>query len=141
MNKLFVYGTLKYIQFTDEEKKDYEGWKVVSGQARTKPEYDLLSFTEFPAVFEGGASKVEGALLEVDDTALSVCDRIESEGKFYHRKKIRLEKPSVDAYIYVCGSEHKAFAAEDRSIVDLGDETKVWIPWGIRSFLGEEKQP
>ncbi len=59
-----------------------------------------MSLGAFPALIEGGTTRVVGEVYEVDDATLAALDRLEGVPRFYVRLPVRLERGApVDAYV------------------------------------------
>lgn len=87
MRNIFVYGTLL------EGEPSY---RVLAGaplvrRTRTAPAYTLVSLGAFPALIEGGITRVAGDVYLVDAFTLAAVDRLEGVPRFYQRMMVRLE--------------------------------------------------
>jgi len=97
------------------------------GTYRTLPRYEMWDLGAFPALVtrlrDGCSAVVE--VYRVTDATLAALDRLESNGRFYGRKQVRLVAdagPGVTAWLYVLlGVDHY----RPRAIVASGD----WVQY------------
>jgi len=109
---LIVYGTLLEREPNHGMMK---GARFVR-RARTEPRFTLIDLGPFPALFEGGATAVEGEVYEVTDEHLAALDRFEGVPRLYERIAVRLEDGDmVEGYVQR-GRSHRA-----RDVIASGD--------------------
>ncbi len=105
---MFVYGTLKRGHCLHHVLADQE----FLGQAKTKPEYVLVTLGDFPGLVmpsafseEVAGQAIAGELYRVDNRCLVELDRVECVGEgMYQRCPVSLLKPSdvvAETYIYL----------------------------------------
>jgi len=110
--RVFVYGTL----LRGEPNHRLLARAGLVGEARTRPEFDLVDLGHFPAIIEGGSTAVAGEVYEVDRLALAALDRLEGHPSFYRRERIRLDGGQVvEAYLL------PAEQAWSEKLIDTGD--------------------
>lgn len=98
MNKIFVYGSLRYGGRLNHIMKRYARFLR---QAKTKKEFSLISLGAFPALISGGNTEVVGEIYEMTDQVLAYLDQIEQHPDGYTRTKIKLSDNSlVEAYLF-----------------------------------------
>jgi len=104
---VFVYGTLKRGHCLNHVLGDQE----FLGQAKTKPEYVLVSLGDFPGMVTPDAfaeevegQSIEGELYRVDGDCLTELDRVECVGEnMYQRRLVSLLEPTevvAETYVY-----------------------------------------
>jgi gamma-glutamylaminecyclotransferase len=85
--RVFVYGTLLY----GEENHRLLARARFIGAARTRPEFELRDFGDYPGLVRGGAQVVvAGEVYEVDAALLAELDRFEEHPELYLRTAIAL---------------------------------------------------
>jgi gamma-glutamylcyclotransferase (GGCT)/AIG2-like uncharacterized protein YtfP len=84
--KVFVYGTLRTRESRNHVMRDAD----FMGMYKSLPLYTMYDLGSFPAISEGGKTKIVGELYEVDDYTLEVLDMIEGHPTFYKRQQILL---------------------------------------------------
>jgi gamma-glutamylcyclotransferase (GGCT)/AIG2-like uncharacterized protein YtfP len=94
--ELFVYGTL----MRGEHHHDVmQGAEFVS-EAESLPAYELVLIDYFPALLEGGSTRVRGELYRVDAETLARLDLLEEVPHYYVRARIALASGgSADSYL------------------------------------------
>lgn len=102
--KLFVYGSLKQGFISHDIIAYFEPEFV--GHGRTKPEYELRSLGDFPALVESKTKDgvgVFGEIYDISFEAIPYLDRYEGVGKgLYERRLIELVSGEVvSAYVFV----------------------------------------
>ena len=65
--------------------------------------FQMISLGGFPGIISGD-KRIEGEIYEVDDRTLAALDRLEGNGTFYQRIKIKLLSTTQPAML-----EHEAF--------------------------------
>lgn len=88
-------------------------------EATTAPEFSMVSLQDFPGVVHSGQTAIKGEIYLVDDHGLSQLDRLESNGSFYSRKRIKISD-SV-CWIYLLPEDY----LEDYEAIGSGD----WRNW------------
>jgi gamma-glutamylcyclotransferase (GGCT)/AIG2-like uncharacterized protein YtfP len=75
-----------------------------------------VSLGSFPALVEGGTTRVIGEVYQVDAQTLGALDRLEGVPRFYLRVPVRIERRCVvDAYVL------PAERAQGRTVIESGD--------------------
>jgi gamma-glutamylcyclotransferase (GGCT)/AIG2-like uncharacterized protein YtfP len=95
MNKVFVYGTLRY---RGSRSITTLGDTYYVGGAITKPDWQLWDLGQFPALVPGGQDIIVGEVWEVDDELMRVLDQIEGYPTLYRRQLIETDRGTVWAY-------------------------------------------
>ncbi len=135
MYKVFVYGSLK-LGFWNNERflsnSDYLGDSETAEHC-----YDMVSFTSFPGVVEGGKYGICGEVYEVDDYTLARLDLLEGNGHFYVRKLVELTSGD-EAWMYVlCGGITRRMLTAWDSDVPAEESTNTAA--GVTPLETEEK--
>ncbi len=76
---LFAYGTL----MRGEPAHDLLGDARWLGAADTEPAFTLLDMGDYPALLEGGTTRVAGEIYEIDASLLEALDRYEEAPEVY----------------------------------------------------------
>lgn len=108
---LFAYGTLMRGEPAHGLLGDAR-WIV---DAHTEPAFTLLNMGEYPALLEGGSTRVAGEIYEIDASLLEALDRYEEAPAVYARRVLRIG--AYDALAYVLKLEHAA----QRVVIASGD--------------------
>ena len=98
-NLVFVYGTLMSGCFNNVLLKQGNATLVQTGNI-TGEMYDLGCF---PGVKLRGTNTVKGEVWEVDQSTLSLLDRLEGEGRLYRRTKACVAdyyRGACDVWVY-----------------------------------------
>lgn len=97
--KVFVYGSLK---------RGFGNHGLLArskylGEDKTRRNFSMVSMRSFPGVLkfheDANHAPILGELYEVDAKTLEMLDRLESNGHFYQREKVRLDKLGL-AWMY-----------------------------------------
>ena len=88
--RLFVYGTL----LRGESNHALLGDAKPLGDVSTHPAYELADAGEYPAMLEGGSTRVLGQLYEVPTSRLSEIDEYEGAPELFVRVAITLSDGS-----------------------------------------------
>lgn len=101
--KIFVYGSLKE-GFWNHGLLSHAHY--VGGMA-TEPHYQMLNLGAFPGVIEDfdHGIPIWGEVYEIDNTTLSLLDRVEDHPDFYKREEI--PTPFGLAWIYLLQPGHE----------------------------------
>jgi len=95
--RIFTYGTL----MTGQPNHRLLAGAKMLGEARTRPEFNLVDLGPFPGMATGGTTAVIGEVYEVNMETLAALDRLEGHPRFYQRTAIRLSNGQrVATYIY-----------------------------------------
>jgi gamma-glutamylcyclotransferase (GGCT)/AIG2-like uncharacterized protein YtfP len=95
-HELFVYGTL----MRGEHHHDVMLEAEFVREAETLPAYELVLIDYFPAMLEGGQTRVCGELYRVDGETLARLDALEEVPHYYIRARIALaDGQSADTYV------------------------------------------
>src|SRR5688572_15780893 len=93
---LFVYGTL----MKGEHHHDQLAGAEFLGTAETAASYELVQIDYYPALIQGGTSKVIGELYRVDEATLKRLDELEEVPHYYVREPITLaDGRQVETYL------------------------------------------
>jgi gamma-glutamylaminecyclotransferase len=98
--KVFVYGTLKkgFHNHALLENAKFLGWATLEGS-------HVLLDAGFPVCVPlyTGSSKVIGEVYEVTPAEMKRLDRLEGEGRMYHRVKRKVEEAEgvCNAWVYI----------------------------------------
>lgn len=113
-NYVFVYGTLRFGEgnwdWALKGKSDMIGYATTPGEMYTLGGYPgvILPTTDDRAL----GKTVRGEVFAVDDATLRVLDRLEGEGRMYHRRTVAVnysslvgnnEEPPTNVFIYEYG--------------------------------------
>lgn len=93
--KIFVYGTLKrgYRNHDYLANASFLYQDTISGQLYT------IDGVDFPAYLPG-QGLVHGEVYEIDDTILSLLDRLEGNGHLYQRELYTTSNQQAEVYVY-----------------------------------------
>jgi gamma-glutamylaminecyclotransferase len=108
--ELFVYGTL----MRGEHHHDVMVGAEFIAEAETLPAYELVLIDYFPAMLEGGSTRVRGELYRVDRATLARLDALEEVPHYYVRASIALSD-GQSAETYLMPRERAANAVPIRS--------------------------
>jgi gamma-glutamylaminecyclotransferase len=100
--KVFVYGSLK---------RNFPNHRVLGsskflGSTLTRQRYNMISFGSFPGVREytpgEDHAQVFGEVYEVDEATFRNLDLLESNGRFYQRKRVRTVHHGLAWMYFLC---------------------------------------
>lgn len=95
-NRVFVYGTLRR---GEHNHRLLESARFV-GEGHTPPSFTLRDLGAYPALVDGGSTRVVGEIYEVEGVTLSALDRLEDHPRLYRREQIALDDGErVEAYL------------------------------------------
>jgi gamma-glutamylcyclotransferase (GGCT)/AIG2-like uncharacterized protein YtfP len=101
---VFVYGTLMSGLYNHSHMK---GMKLI-GAGKTKNKYGLHIMISIPFMHDDeDLYQIEGEVYEVDEKQLEKLDKIESEGRWYHRKKtvVVVGDTDYECFAYFCNQK------------------------------------
>lgn len=111
--RIFVYGTLR----SEQPNHHLLTRATLVGQAKTTPEFSMISCGGFPAIAKGGNTAIVGEIYDVDSQTLTRLDRLEGVSSgHYTREEISLEGgQTAMAYFY------PASRVSERQLINSGD--------------------
>lgn len=115
---VFVYGSLL--------PDLHNHWLISNaeflGYHKTKPNFDMFSLGQFPAVCDGGHTAIRGALYRVNRATRDKLDLLEQHPIWYHREQVELlaNRPTL-AWIYLMSREEPDVTAGWAKSVPSGD--------------------
>jgi len=96
--KLFVYGSLKKGCHNHGLLRNAR----YLGDYSTEAKYTMVDMGSFPGVFhdENSVTSIHGEIYEIDETTLTILDRLEGHPNFFHREKIMCDGYG-EAWVYL----------------------------------------
>lgn len=93
---LFVYGTT----MSGEQNHALMTGARFLATGKTKAEFDLVDLGGFPAMIQGGDTRVNGEVYAINAGGVRAMDEVEDHPEYFRRMNVELEGgPSVNCYV------------------------------------------
>jgi gamma-glutamylaminecyclotransferase len=127
-HKVFVYGSLKggFGNHGFLETSEFLGTTCTA-----ETDFVMFSFGHFPGVVkhsEYGYGAIEGEVYLIDDATLFKLDLLEGNGRFYTRRKVKLDEHE-EAWMYLIDSFNPRLNDEDEKIAMCYHGDKLVFSW------------